>query len=112
MNLKYAAILFSAGSNDYTDAAMQSEVGTGLLVDYRNTNNTPASVDQCFRPGAIARMTAYLNQNFDQIRTLIRTNRHAANTPIFLNICDVPTVRDAPAPSVSTSFLYPIKFSK
>jgi hypothetical protein len=106
MNLKYAAILFSAGGNDYIDAALQADVGAGLLVDYQNTNTTPANIDQCFRLGAIAQMTDYLNQNFAQIRDLIRTSRHASNTPIFLNMYDVPTVRDAPALPFLQSWLY------
>ena len=92
----YDGILFSAGGNDFIDAARDTPPGQGLLHDLRG-QPVPADARDCVRPGALADLVVYLNQNFDAIYKALRASTKNANTPIYLNRYDTPVARDAPA---------------
>lgn len=92
----YAGILFSAGGNDFIDAAKDPAPGQGLLKDLRG-QPMPGSAHECVRPQALAQLVAYLNANFEIIYQAVRSSSHNAATPIYLNCYDTPTARDAPA---------------
>ena len=105
INFRYAAILFSGGGNDFIDAALETRVGGGILADF-NGAPPPSTVDECLRASAITQLVSFLNLNFDHIHSVIRSSRLAKATPIFLNLYDQPTVRDAPALPGGKSWLF------
>ena len=93
----FQAILFSAGGNDFIDAAGKPDPGQGLL---RNMSGQPLPADgyDCVNHQAIATLIGqFLNPNFDTIYKAIRSSEKNAATPIFLNGYDTPTARNAPA---------------
>ncbi|QPF73984.1 hypothetical protein G8A07_14375 [Roseateles sp. DAIF2] len=92
----YDGILFSAGGNDFIDAARDPRPGEGLLVDCRSIA-PPSDAKSCIRPAALAALVRYLNINFAAIYNAIRTSSRNAATKIYLNCYDTPTARDAPA---------------
>lgn len=101
----YDAILFSAGGNDFIDAAREKVPGTGLLRDMRG-QPTPADGYACVDPAALKLLQGYLATNFGAIYALIRRDRRNARTPIYLNCYDTPTARNAPAISGVGPWLY------
>jgi hypothetical protein len=94
---EYQGILFSAGGNDFIDAARDPDPGKGLLRDLRG-QPAPDNASDCIRHEALTQLVDdYLNPNFDLIYQAVRNSSNNANTPIFLNCYDTPTARDAPA---------------
>lgn len=94
---RYDGILFSAGGNDFLDAARDPPAGTGLLHDFHD-RPPPQQASDCVRTDAIqALVDAYLNPNFEALYRAVRDSDQNAATPIFLNGYDTPTARDAPA---------------
>lgn len=93
---QYDAILFSAGGNDFIDAARDAPPGQGLLHDMRG-KPVPANAYDCVRPGALQDLKAYLDSNFEAIYQVLRQSDKNAATPMYLNGYDTPVARDAPA---------------
>jgi hypothetical protein len=89
---RYAAILVSAGGNDFIDAALQPP-RRGLLRAYEDGMTAHDCVDG--EALALLRDT-YLKPHF---RTLVDTVRASPQgpVPIYLNSYFAPTARDAPA---------------
>jgi hypothetical protein len=94
--IAFDGILFSAGGNDFIDAAVDPAPGQGLLVDCRSVA-APGTALGCIRPEALTALIGYLDTNFATIYKAIRTSSRNADTPIYLNRYDTPTARDAPA---------------
>ena len=93
----YDGILFSAGGNDFIDAARDAPPGNGLLQDLRG-KPMPSKAYDCVRQVALKRLVEdYLNPNFEAIYKAIRRSKKNAHTAIYLNCYDTPTARDAPA---------------
>jgi lysophospholipase L1-like esterase len=92
----YDGILFSAGGNDFIDAARDAPPGQGLLEDCRG-KPTPAGAADCIRASALVALQGYLNANFKVIYDALRRSAKNASTPIYLNGYDTPVARDAPA---------------
>jgi hypothetical protein len=94
---RYDGILFSAGGNDFIDAARDPAPGAGLLRDIRNAA-APVRGYDCVRQDALnALVQGYLNPNFDVLYQALRNSTKNAATPMFLNAYDTPVARDAPA---------------
>jgi len=89
-------ILFSAGGNDFIDAAKDPLPGQGLLHDLRG-KPMPSTGYECVRQDALKALVDYLNKNFEAIYQAIRRSRKNAATPMYLNCYDTPVARDAPA---------------
>ncbi|CAN5260244.1 hypothetical protein BH11PSE10_BH11PSE10_03500 [soil metagenome] len=92
----YHGILFSAGGNDFIDAARGPDAGQGLLNDMHG-QPLPANAYDCVRQAGLQQLRDYLNKNFETIYQTLRGSAKNADTPIFLNCYDTPTARDAPA---------------
>ena len=92
----YDGILFSAGGNDFIDAARDTPPGQGLLYDMHG-KPIPANAYACVRQDALKDLKAYLNKNFEAIYQALRNSKKNAATPIYLNCYDTPVARDAPA---------------
>lgn len=92
----YDALIFSAGGNDFIDAARDAPPGQGLLHDMRQQPQ-PADGYACVNQQALAKLVDYLNINFAAIYQAVRTSAKNADTPIYLNGYDTPQARDAPA---------------
>lgn len=92
----YDGILFSAGGNDFIDAARDAPPGQGLLLDLRG-QAMPATGYECVRQQGLTDLVAYLNTNFEAIYQALRGSGKNAETPIYLNCYDTPVARDAPA---------------
>lgn len=93
---QYDGILFSAGGNDFIDAARDSPPGQGLLYDMHG-KPLPANGHACVRQDALKDLVTYLDKNFEAIYQALRKSAKNANTPIYLNCYDTPVARDAPA---------------
>lgn len=102
---KFDALLFSAGGNDFIDAARDPDAGQGLLR--RSTQSEPAqTAEDCFQPDAVATLvTDFLDPNFARLYDTVRGSRHD-DIPIFLNSYDIPTARNAPAVSGRKAWLF------
>lgn len=92
----YDALLFSAGGNDFIDAARDAPPGQGLLLDMRG-QPLPANGYDCVNPAALKSLVDYLDINFAAICRAVRESSKNADTPIYLNAYDTPQARDAPA---------------
>ncbi|MBS0292806.1 MAG: hypothetical protein JSS01_09865 [Proteobacteria bacterium] len=93
----YDGILFSAGGNDFIDAARDPDPGQGIL---RNMAGQPLPADgyDCVNQLAMTTLlNRYLNPNFNTIYQAVRNTTLNASTPIFLNCYDTPVARNAPA---------------
>ncbi|MCU7375172.1 hypothetical protein PEC18_31235 [Paucibacter sp. O1-1] len=93
---RYHGILFSAGGNDFIDAARDPAPGTGLLRDMRG-QPLPANGYECVRQDALMDLVDYLNKNFEGIYQALRKSKENIDTKIYLNCYDTPVARDAPA---------------
>lgn len=94
---RYDGLLFSAGGNDFIDAARDPDPGQGILRDM-SSQPLPADGYDCVDPqGMVILLNQYLNPNFNILYQAIRNHALNASTPIFLNSYDTPTARDAPA---------------
>lgn len=103
---RYDGLLFSAGGNDFIDAARDAPAGQGLLRDMKG-QALPANGFDCVRPDALSDLIKYLNTNFGAIYQAVRSSSKNADTPIFLNCYDTPQARNAPAISgISGPWLY------
>ncbi|MDT9000640.1 hypothetical protein RQP53_15300 [Paucibacter sp. APW11] len=103
---RYDGLLFSAGGNDFIDAAREAPAGQGLLRDMKG-QPLPENGFDCVRPDALMQLKAYLNTNFAAIYQTVRSSGKNADTPIFLNCYDTPRARNAPAiPGFSGPWLY------
>lgn len=100
---RYDAILFSAGGNDYIDAAKDPDAGQGILNSFVN-GPAPADANACINWGAVkALRTAYLTPCFGAIHDLVQGSQNK-DVPILVNCYDVPVARNAPA--VKKAWLY------
>lgn len=93
---RYDALIFSAGGNDFIDAARDAPPGKGLLRDM-SQQAKPADGYACVNQDALKKLVDYLNVNFAAIYQAVRTSSKNADTPIYLNSYDTPQARDAPA---------------
>ena len=93
----YDGILFSAGGNDFIDAARDLPPGKGLLRDMAG-QPLPANGSACVDPAALSSLVKdYLDPNFDKLAAAIRATSQNPKTPLYLNCYDTPTARNAPA---------------
>lgn len=93
---KFDALLFSAGGNDFIDAARDPEPGQGIL-ELIAPEAADSIGDDCFRADAVGTLvTEFLDPNFAKLYDTVRASRHD-DIPIFLNSYDIPTARNAPA---------------
>ncbi len=92
----YDGILFSAGGNDFIDAARDPKPGLGILNDMFN-QPVPADGYACVDGARLQQLLDYLNQNFAALYQAIRGSALNARTPLFLNNYDTPVARNAPA---------------
>lgn len=95
--VKFDAILFSAGGTDLIDAARDPAPGKGILKDMAG-QPLPADGYACVRSDALDELlNKFLADNFAAIYNTIRTEGKNLKVPIFLNCYDTPTARNAPA---------------
>jgi hypothetical protein len=100
---KYDAVFFSAGGNDYIDAAKDPDAGQGLLHGF-DAGNPPLDGDACINWDAVNALRAtYLTPCFTAIYDLVQASRNK-DVPILVNSYDVPVARNAPA--VKSAWLY------
>lgn len=100
---QYDAVLFSAGGNDYIDAAKDPDPGQGILKSFV-TGPAPTDANACIDWDAVkALRTDYLTPCFGAIHDLVQASRNAG-VPILVNSYDVPVARNAPA--VRKAWLY------
>lgn len=101
---KYDALLFSAGGNDYIDAAKKPPAGEGVLKSYVG-GGAPASGKDAVNWDAVDRLRSeYLTPCFKAIYDLVQGSVDNKDMPILVNSYDVPVARDAPA--VKEAWLY------
>lgn len=94
---RYDGVLFSAGGNDFIDAARDEKPGEGLLRDMRG-QPLPADGYACVRQDALRQLVDdYLAPNFDAMYQALRASAKNAGTPMYLNGYDTPVARNAPA---------------
>jgi len=94
---RYKGILFSAGGNDFIDAAKEPPAGQGLLRDMAGQAQ-PADGYACVRQDALTTLVqGYLNPNFGAIYQALRASTKNRDTPMYLNSYETPVARDAPA---------------
>lgn len=102
----YNGILFSAGGNDFIDAARDAPPGKGLLRDMTG-QPLPADGYECVEPAALSALVKnYLDPNFDKLAKAIRASTQNGNTPVYLNCYDTPTARNARAAPDIGPWLY------
>ena len=89
---RYDGILFSAGGNDFIDAARDTPPGQGLLYDMHG-KPVPANGYACVRQDALQQLRDYLNQNFEAIYKALRNSRNNAATTLYLNCYDTQHLR-------------------
>lgn len=102
----YDGIVFSAGGNDFIDAARDLPAGQGLLRDMAG-QPLPADGYDCVDQVALSALVKdYLDPNFDKLAAAVRATNSNANTPLYLNCYDTPTARNAPAAPGIGPWLY------
>lgn len=92
----FDGVLFSAGGNDFIDAARDPAPGQGLLRDMAGLPLPPNGYDCVLQP-RVAQLVGYLNDNFEAMYQALRQSPKNAATPMFLNCYDTPVARNAPA---------------
>lgn len=102
----YDGILFSAGGNDFMDAARDTPPGQGLLRNMAG-QPLPANGYDCVDQAALASLVdGFLDPNFDKLCAAIRASANNAATPIYLNGYDTPVARNVPAAPGIGPWLY------
>lgn len=94
---RYDGVLFSAGGNDFIDAARDPDPGQGLL---RDLAGQPLPADGHDAVSAAARdrlVNSYLAPNFAAMHAALRASALNAATPMFVNEYETPVARNAPA---------------
>jgi hypothetical protein len=100
---KYDAIFFSAGGNDYIDAAKDPKAGEGILNSFVN-GGKPADGASCVNWSAVGDLRLkYLTPCFAAIYDLVQGSQNKG-VPILVNSYDVPVARNAPA--IRSAWLY------
>lgn len=100
---KYDAVFFSAGGNDYIEAAKAPGPGQGILNSFVN-GGQPADAQSCINWNAVNNLRAqYLTPCFAAVHDLIQDSRNK-DVPILVNSYEVPVARNAPA--VKSAWLY------
>jgi len=103
---RYDGIVFSAGGNDFIDAARDPGPGLGLLKDMAG-QPSPTDGYECVRAEAVkALRDQYLATNFESIYRRVRSDTLNAQVPLFLNCYDTPTARNAKAADGVGPWLY------
>lgn len=102
---QFDAVLFSAGGNDYIDAARFPPAGQGLLKDMAG-QPAPANGADCVRQDAVDTLNGFLDTNFGAMVDALRGSSRNAGTPMLLNCYDTPVARNAPAMSGVGPWLY------
>ena len=96
LGFQFDALLFSAGGNDFIDAALDPPAGQGILKDMNDAS--PTTADECFDADAIGMLVAgFLDPNFDKLYRAVRASRQREDMPILLNTYNEPVARNAPA---------------
>lgn len=102
---RFDALLFSAGGNDFIDAALDPPAGQGLLHDVRGAG-PGLGVGDCVNAQAVETLVRdYLDPNFDKLHRTVRSNARHASLPILLNGYNTPVARRAPATSFGKAWL-------
>ncbi|MBA2676050.1 hypothetical protein [Ramlibacter sp.] len=105
MGWRFDALLFSAGGNDFIDAALGPPPGKGILRDVRQSQ--PAGAVDCFDADAVATLvTGYLDPNFEKLHATVRNSRLHGGIPMFLNCYNMPVARNAPAIAGHKAWLF------
>ncbi|MFG6416877.1 hypothetical protein ACG02S_23545 [Roseateles sp. DC23W] len=100
---KYDAVLFSAGGNDYIDAAKNPDPGKGILHSYVG-GGAPTDAKSCINWAAVGELrTEYLTKCFKAIYDMVQQSQNKG-IPILVNSYEVPVARNAPA--VKEAWLY------
>ncbi|OWQ45757.1 hypothetical protein CDL60_18000 [Roseateles noduli] len=100
---KYDAVLFSAGGNDYIDAAKDPAPGKGILNSYVD-GSVPVDAKSCINWTAVSELRArYLTKCFGAIYDMVQQSQNT-DIPILVNSYEVPVARNAPA--VKEAWLY------
>ena len=100
---QYDAVFFSAGGNDYIEAAKAPDPGQGILHSFAD-GAPPTDASSCINWNAVnALRTQYLTPCFSAIHDLVQRSRNK-DVPILVNTYDVPVARNAPA--VKSAWLY------
>jgi hypothetical protein len=104
MGFTFDGFLFSAGGNDFIDAALDPPPGQGILKDMNGA--APTSENDCVDEDAVGRLVIdFLDPNFDKLYRAVRDSRQPADLPIFLNCYNEPVARNAPASAFSGPWL-------
>ena len=97
LGFRFDALLFSAGGNDFIDAALHPPAGQGLLRDMHGAGPGLTAAD-CLNAVAVSNLvTGEIDPAFDALYRLVRGSAFYAGLPIFLNGYNVPVARNAPA---------------
>jgi len=87
---RWNGILFSAGGNDFIDAALEPPVGQGILRDLRGQPQPGSGADCIRRPAVATLVNDYLKPNFGVLYDAVRAHPVNASAEIFLNGYDTP----------------------
>lgn len=97
LGFRFDALLFSAGGNDFIDAARKPAAGQGLLRDMHGAGSGLTAAD-CLDAAKVSDLvTDEIDPAFGALYDLVRGSPFYAGLPIFLNGYSVPVARDAPA---------------
>ncbi|RYF13948.1 MAG: hypothetical protein EOO30_19735 [Comamonadaceae bacterium] len=97
LGVRFDALLFSAGGNDFIDAALIPPPGEGILVNVRGRNPNRLRSEDCVDAAAVAAMVAGMDEDFRRLHDAVRASPLHGDIPILLNSYNAPVARDAPA---------------
>lgn len=97
LGIRFDAMLFSAGGNDFIDAALIPAPGDGLLVNVRGRDPDKLRSEDCIDPYFVAALVTGIDEDFRRIHDAVRASPLHGDMPILLNSYHAPVARDAPA---------------
>jgi hypothetical protein len=96
LGFRFDALLFSAGGNDFIDAALDPAAGQGILRDMHGAGPGLTAAD-CLDAVRVSNLvTNEIDPAFAALYRLVRRSALYADLPIFLNGYNVPVARNAP----------------
>jgi hypothetical protein len=104
--LHFDAILFSAGGNDYIDAALGSAGQPQILKRFTAAELAPTRARDCLSQAGLTRLRKQLDASFAVFLNTVRSQPHHERTPIFLHNYSVLTARNAPVRTGGNSWLH------
>ncbi|HYE38797.1 MAG TPA: hypothetical protein VEB23_02625, partial [Ramlibacter sp.] len=97
LGLRFDALLFSAGGNDFIDAALIPPPGEGILANVRGRDPATLRSEDCVDAAAVAALVAGIDEDFRRLYDAVRASPLHGDMPILLNSYNAPVARDAPA---------------